>query len=59
MKLQPNEFTCPRCGQIIRIITVDDKGKEIKYPPVVIDREATDVRRDFEAEKDVLSGERR
>lgn len=27
--MKSNEFTCPRCGQLIRIITVDDKGKEI------------------------------
>ena len=27
--MKSNEFTCPHCGQPIRIITVDNEGKEI------------------------------
>jgi transcription initiation factor IIE alpha subunit len=36
--MKPNEFTCPRCGKVIKIITVDEEGNETKYLPVEIDR---------------------
>lgn len=29
--MEKNEFRCPRCGQLIRIITVDKTGKEFPF----------------------------
>lgn len=46
--MKSNEFACPRCGQLIRIITVDDKGKEITGFNPIINRKATKTRKEEE-----------